>query len=194
MTWATVAIETKGWLSEEEGAALHDLAAAAAEPIVEIGSYCGKSTVCLAAGAAKTGNVVVAVDHHRGNPEMRVGHDCYDPDVVDPFDDTHDTLLEFRRTIRRAGLDPFVLTVVAPSKTIARLWSAPVGMVFIDGDHSYGGCRADYQAWAPFIVAGGALVFHDVTIGDIGRVADEAAADGFDPTGDVGCMRIMRRR
>lgn len=188
-----VAIAAKGWLSPEEGNALYQLARAASGPIVEIGSYCGKSTVWLAAGAAETGGVVVAVDHHRGNPEMGPGRDCHDPDVIDQ-DGAHDTLLEFRRTIRRAGVGPHVMAVVAPAEMAVRFWSQPIGMLFIDGDHSYDGCRSDYKNWAPLIVAGGALVFHDATIPAIDQVTSEAAADGFDPVRDVGCMRIMRRR
>lgn len=190
---AAVAVEAKGWLSSEEGMALYRLAAEAAGPIVEIGSYCGKSTVYLAAGAAETGNVVVAVDHHRGNPEMRFGYDCHDPDVIDPFLDAHDTLLHLRRTIRQAGVDEHVMIIAASSAVAGRFWATPIGMLFIDGDHSYAGCHRDYAMWVPNIADGGTLVFHDATIPDIDRVAAEAAADGFTIVGDVGCMRIMRR-
>jgi MMP 1-O-methyltransferase len=190
---SAVAVEAKGWLSSEEGMALYRLASEAVGPVVEIGSYCGKSTVYLAAGAAENGTLVVAVDHHRGNPEMRFGSDCHDPDVIDPFLDAHDTLLHLRRTIRQAGLEEHVMIVAAPSEVAAGYWSNPIGMLFIDGDHSYDGCHRDYAAWAPNIAGGGMLVFHDATIPDIGRVTTEAAADGFVMVDDVGCMRIMRR-
>lgn len=190
---AAVAAEAKGWLSSEEGVALCRLAGEAVGPVVEIGSYCGKSTVYLAAGAAETGNLVVAVDHHRGNPEMRFGFDCHDPDVIDPFLDAHDTLLHLRRTLRQAGVEDHVMIVAAPSEVAARFWATPIGMLFIDGDHSYDGCHRDYAAWAPNIVASGTLVFHDATIPDIDRVTGEAAADGFAIVEDVGCMRILRR-
>lgn len=193
MLAAAVAAEAKGWLSSEEGVALCRLASEAVGPVVEIGSYCGKSTVYLAAGAAETGNVVVAVDHHRGNPEMRFGFDCHDPDVIDPFLDAHDTLLHLRRTLRQAGVEEHVMIVAAPSEVAVRYWSMPIGMLFIDGDHSYAGCHRDYVAWAPNIAAGGTLVFHDATIPDIDRVTGEAAAGGFTIVEDVGCMRIMRR-
>ena len=42
-------------------------------PLVEIGTYFGKSTIYLAAAAVERGTVVVTVDHHRGSEEHQPG-------------------------------------------------------------------------------------------------------------------------
>jgi predicted O-methyltransferase YrrM len=37
-----------------------------------------------------------------------------------------------------------------------------VDLLFIDGDHSYEGVRADFENYAPFVRPGGLIAFHDV--------------------------------
>ena len=64
-----IARACKGYLDEAEGLRLYSLAERYGRlgPIVEIGSYCGKSTVYLGAGAQASNSFVVCVDHHRGS-------------------------------------------------------------------------------------------------------------------------------
>ena len=155
----------KGFLAAEEGAALRAAARRAAPlgPIVEIGSYCGKSTVYLGLGAREGGGLVIAVDHHRGSEENQPGAAFHDPDLADGAGGI-DTLPWFRRTIRAAGLDDVVVPVAAASREFRRIWQGPAGMVFIDGGHTIEAAVADYRAFAPLVAPGGVLAIHDVHI------------------------------
>jgi MMP 1-O-methyltransferase len=154
----------RGFMPPEEGLALYRAAAdyASVGPIGEVGTYCGKSTIYLAAAAAETGQKVITVDHHRGSEEIQPGWEYHDPDVVDSRTGRMDTLPFFRATIEDAGLEEHVIAIVGSSAEVARLWRAPLGMLFIDGGHSEAIVVADYEGWAPWVADGGALVFHDI--------------------------------
>ncbi len=151
----------------EEGDALHDAAVAAAAavpsaPFVEIGSYCGRSTIWLAAAAREAGTVVFAVDHHRGSEENQAGWEHHDSSLVDARTGQMDTLPTFRDTIRAAGVEDRVIAMVGQSPVIARYWAMPAALVFIDGGHGVEPARADYAGWAPHVAIGGTLAIHDV--------------------------------
>jgi predicted O-methyltransferase YrrM len=147
-----------------EGLALHETAARYARvgPILEIGTYCGKSTIYLAAAARAAGQFVITVDHHRGSEENQPGWEYHDTALVDPRSGRLDTLPHFRSTLVAAGLEDSVIAVVGRSADVARLWGARLGMVFIDGGHTDAAAVADYQGWAPHLARGGALAIHDV--------------------------------
>jgi len=147
-----------------EGLALYRTAAAyaSAGPIAEIGTYCGKSTIYLAAAASEAGQLVVTVDHHRGSEEIQPGWEHHDPELVDLATGRMDSLPFFRATLAAAGLEDHVVAVIGTSADVARLWRAPLGMLFIDGGHSEDNVVTDYEGWAPWLVTGGALAFHDV--------------------------------
>jgi len=159
-----VAEQAKGFMPHEEGLALHEaaLTCAAFGPIVEIGSYCGKSAVYLGAAAQQAGGVLVTVDHHRGSEENQLGWEHHDPDVVDPRTGRMDTLPFLRRTLELAGLEDHVIAVVGESTRVASVWQTPIGMLFIDGGHGEEPAFADYEHWARHVVAGGLLAIHDV--------------------------------
>jgi MMP 1-O-methyltransferase len=154
----------RGFMPPDEGLALYETAAefASVGPIAEIGTYCGKSTIYLAAAASEAGQLVVTVDHHRGSEEIQPGWQHHDPEVVDPATGRMDTLPFFRATLAGAGLEEYVIAVVGSSKDVSRLWRAPLGMLFIDGGHSEEQVVIDYEGWAPWVARGGALAFHDV--------------------------------
>jgi predicted O-methyltransferase YrrM len=143
---------------------LHDLARDHAHlgPILEVGSYCGKSSVYLGAGAKLRGGRLVCVDHHRGSEEHQPGEEYHDPDLMDAAAGAFDSLPYLRRTLRQAELDDTAVLLVAPSVVAASLWSVPLGMVFIDGGHSHAAAHSDYEAWTPRIAAGGVLAIHDL--------------------------------
>ena len=153
-----------GFMPAAEGLALFDAAAtyAARGPVLEIGSYCGKSTIYLAAAARTAGQVVVTVDHHRGSEEHQPGWEYYDPGLVDPATGRLDTLPSLRATLAAAGLEDHVVVVVGHSADVARLWGTPLGLVFIDGGHTEAAAVTDYEGWAPWVAPGGALAIHDV--------------------------------
>jgi predicted O-methyltransferase YrrM len=153
-----------GFMPADEGLALFEAArrAAALGPLVEIGTYCGKSTLYLAAAAREHGQVVVTVDHHRGSEEHQPGWEYHDPGLVDPDAGRIDTLPVLRRTLHAAGVEAGVVAVVGSSATVAALWSTPVALVFIDGGHTEAAARTDYEGWAPHVMPGGLLLIHDV--------------------------------
>jgi predicted O-methyltransferase YrrM len=153
-----------GFMPMPEGLALFDAAAAYAArgPVLEIGSYCGKSTIYLAAAARAVGQVVVTVDHHRGSEEHQPGWEYHDPALVDPATGRLDTLPRLRATLAASGLEDHVVVVVGRSADVARLWACPLGLVFIDGGHTDAAAITDYEGWAPWVAPGGALAIHDV--------------------------------
>jgi predicted O-methyltransferase YrrM len=197
-----VAEAARGFMPPAEGMALHETAAAYAPagPIVEIGTYCGKSTVYLAAAARDAGQHVITVDHHRGSEENQPGWAYHDPDLVDPLAGRLDTLPHFRSTMTASGLEDTVIAIVGRSADVARLWAAPVGLLFIDGGHTDAAAVADYEGWAPHIVPGGALAIHDVfpNPADGGqapyRIYRRALASGlFTEVRVTGSLRILER-
>lgn len=160
-----IAIDTvKGFLDDEEGRALyeHALHSAVQGPCLEIGSYCGKSTVYLGAACKKAGSVLFAVDHHCGSEEHQLGEEYHDPALYDAERGRMDSFREFRHTLARAQLEDTVVPIVAPSALAARFWSVPLSMVFIDGGHSMAAALDDYRCWAPHVKRGGWLAIHDV--------------------------------
>jgi hypothetical protein len=204
--WRAKALAAKGFMPPEEGDALHAAALAAAAavpgaPFVEVGSYCGRSTIWLGAAAREAGTVVFAVDHHRGSEENQPGWEWHDPTVVDPRIGKMDTLPTFRATVHDAGMEDVVVAVVGQSPIVARHWSTPAALVFIDGGHGVEPARADYAGWAPHVAVGGTLAIHDVfpDPADGGRPPYEeifvpAVASGrFRLASATGSLRILTR-
>jgi len=154
----------KGFLDADEGAALYEHALIAADlgPLLEVGSYCGKSSVYLGAACKRKQNILFAVDHHRGSEEHQLGEEYHDPDLYDAHFEKMDSFPQFRHTLARANLEDVVIPIVAPSVLASRFWSTPLGMVFIDGGHSMESALNDYRSWAGHVLRGGFLVIHDV--------------------------------
>ena len=156
----------RGFMPAEEGLALFEAALTLEPglvgPLLEVGSYCGKSALYLGAAAQAEGRVLFCVDHHRGSEENQPGWQWHEPDLVDAGCGRIDTLPHFRRTVGEAGLEEVVVAVVGDSATVARWWSTPLALLFIDGGHGAGPAYADYQGWSPWVAVGGRLVIHDV--------------------------------
>lgn len=154
----------KGFLADDEAQALYNYASIAAPmgPILEVGSYCGKSTLFLAAAAQQSAGVVFAVDHHRGSEEHQVGEAYHDETLFDESLQQFDTFNAFRANIQQAQLDDIVVPIVSPSVIAAKFWSTPLALVFIDGGHSFEAAENDYKSWAPLVKKGGYLLIHDL--------------------------------
>lgn len=191
-------------MPDDEGDALYQAGSAAAAtglgPLLEVGSYCGKSSVYLGSAAAEHGTVVFAVDHHHGSEENQQGWEHHDATLVDPRTGRLDTLPEFRRTIANAALEHAVIAVVGDSQTVARHWATPLALLFIDGGHGEDPAWSDFRNWTPKIAPGGLLAIHDVfpDPADGGRppyeLYREAIGSGsFVETSAVGSLRVLRR-
>jgi len=154
----------KGFLAEDEGEALYRYAqeSCGLGPVLEVGSYCGKSTVYLGAACKESGGIVYAVDHHRGSEEHQLGEEYHDPDLYDNSVELMDSFKAFRTSMRRAGLDDVVVPIVASSKVASKHWNTALGMVFIDGGHSEEAAQTDYRSWVSHIKPGGILAIHDI--------------------------------
>ncbi len=205
--WRDEALAATGFMPAAEGDALHAAALAAGSRLpglawVEVGSYCGRSTVWLAAAARQAGTVLFAVDHHRGSEENQAGWEHHDPATVDARIGRMDTLPRFRATLYDAGLEDVAIAVVGASPVVARHWAAPLAFLFIDGGHGVQPAADDYAGWVPHVAPGGTLAIHDVfpDPADGGRPPYEqiylpALASGrFDEIGAEGSLRLLRRR
>ncbi|MFF2086236.1 class I SAM-dependent methyltransferase [Nocardia sp. NPDC058176] len=159
-----LAEQTVGFMPPEEGHALYTAAReyAGDGTILEIGTYCGKSTVYLGAAARETGAGVVTVDHHRGSEEHQPGWEYHDTTLIDPVTGVFDTLTAFRRTMIRAGLTDTVTAIVGSSSAAARIWRTPLRMLFVDGGHTEEAAQRDYDNWVHWVAGGGLLAIHDV--------------------------------
>jgi MMP 1-O-methyltransferase len=190
-----------GFMPEEEGELLfrHALEGLLWGPVLEVGSYCGKSAVYLGAAAREAGGVVFTVDHHRGSEENQPGWEHHDSRLVDPAVGKIDTLPYLRRTIASADLESQVIAVVGESSAVARWWRTPLSMLFIDGGHGSEPAHNDLTRWAPWVAERGLLAIHDVFPDprDGGRPPYEiylrALAAGFEEIDVVGSLRMLRR-
>jgi predicted O-methyltransferase YrrM len=141
-----------GWFGPQEGRLLYRLAAEAdpAGCIVEIGSWHGKSTIWLAAGArAGRGARVVAIDPHTGTALRAEGET---------------TELALRANLEQAGVDDQVEVIVATSDDAAARWTRPVSLLWIDGDHEYESVRRDLALWEPHLMSDAAVALHDTFV------------------------------
>ncbi|MHB8262188.1 MAG: class I SAM-dependent methyltransferase [Acidimicrobiales bacterium] len=165
---ARLASDTRGFMPEVEGMALYRAGRAAGvmakRPLVmmEIGAWCGKSTVYLGAAARDSGGVLFSLDHHRGSEEQQQGWDHFDEEVVDPKTGRIDTLSHWRRTVELAGLEDCVVGIIGNSPAVARYWTTPLDLCFVDGGHSAEAAWADFEGWGPLVHTGGLLAIHDV--------------------------------
>jgi MMP 1-O-methyltransferase len=196
----------KGFMPDDEGEALYAAALDAGRAsrgaeaaFVEIGAWCGKSTVYLGTAARECEAVLFSVDHHHGSEENQVGWAHHDPDVVGP-EGRIDTLPLWRAAVEGAGLQGSVVGIVGDSPTVARHWATPLRFCFIDGGHGEEPAWADYRGWAPHVEVGGLLAIHDVfpDPADGGRPPYElwcAALESgeFAEEGACGSLRLLRR-
>ena len=191
-----------GFMPGAEGLALFGAAAryAARGPVLEVGTYCGKSTIYLAAAARAAGQPVITVDHHHGSEENQPGWEYHDTTLVDPVTGRLDTLPHARATLAAAGVEDDVVVVVGRSAEVARLWRTPLGMLFIDGGHTDAAATTDYESWAPWVTPGGVLAIHDVfpDPADGGqapyRIYQRALKSGaFTEVEGLGSLRLLER-
>jgi MMP 1-O-methyltransferase len=159
-----LADQVRGFMPADEGRALYDAALRYLNGGVgvEIGTYCGKSTLLLGAAAQQTASVLYTIDHHHGSEEHQPGWEFHDASLVDDVTGLFDTLPTFRRTLDAAELDDHVVAIVGKSSIVARAWRSPVQFLFIDGGHTEAAAARDFEGWAKWVAVGGGFVIHDV--------------------------------
>ncbi len=191
-----------GFMPADEGRALHETALRYFDDGVgvEIGSYCGKSTVQLGAAALARRSLLYTIDHHHGSEEHQPGWEYHDSSLVDGASGRFDTLPMFRRTLDEAGLDDHVAAVIGRSAVVARGWRTPLQLLFIDGGHGATAAHHDFDGWAQWVRIGAALIIHDVypDPADGGRPPYEIyrrALDGgeFTEVTAAGSLRVLER-
>ncbi len=195
----------KGFMPVREGLALYEAAVEAGRlglPLLEVGTYCGRSTILLADAARAAGVTALTVDHHRGSEEQQPGWEYHDPATVDSEVGLMDTLPTFRRTLHRAGLEDHVIAVVGRSPQVAKVWNFPLGLVFLDGGHTDEHATADYEGWAPHVTEGGLLLIHDVFPNPADEFTGQAPyrvylraleSGAFTEVSATGSLRVLRR-
>ena len=196
----------KGFMPDDEGQALFGVARQAARgglgPLLEVGTYCGKSALYLGFGAVPFRTPVFSVDHHRGSEENQAGWEHHDASLVDARSGRMDTLPVARRAVESAGLDETVVLVVGPSTVVASAWGQPLSLLFIDGGHGREVAWADYRSWTPKVAEGGYLAIHDVfpDPADGGRPPYEIFCAALEsgrfrevPERSCGSLRVLRR-
>jgi len=197
-----LAEEVTGFMPADEGRALYDAAMRyLGDGIgVEIGTYCGKSTVLLGAAARETGGLIYTVDHHHGSEEHQPGWEYHDESLVDEVTGLFDTLPTLRRTLDAAQLYDNIVAVVGKSPVVARGWRMPLRLLFIDGGHTEDAAQQDFNGWARWVDIGGALIIHDVFPNpeDGGQapfhIYQRALATGdFREASATGTMRVLER-
>ena len=174
---------TAGFIADNEIRFLGILAACipAKGLIVEIGSYKGKSTVMLGSVSARYGlGGLVAIDPHEGLSYLG-------PEVAEPF--LSPTFEEFASNLRSAGLENKVEVHRDYSRNVAKNWNRPIRFLWIDGDHSYAGCKEDFDLFTPHLADGAVVAFHDALNGFEGPirvfVEEILRSDRFGPSGFV---------
>jgi hypothetical protein len=197
-----VASATKGFLPDDEAAALRGAALQAAPGTwLEVGTYCGRSTVHLGSAARAVGAQLVTLDHHRGSEENQPGWEWHDPELVDPHTGRLETLPSLRRTLWDAQLEDVVSVLVTTTQQAARWWASPLTFLFLDGNHTEEVAQHDYAAFAPHVVVGGLLAVHDVFPDPkdggqppwhvVCRAVDSGA---FEQVSVTGSLRVLRRQ
>ena len=154
----------KGFLDPIEGEALYLYAKQYVknDPCLEIGSYCGKSSVYLGSAVKENGQKLYSIDHHKGSEEQQPGEEYFDSDLINAEGNGIDTLPFFLETIEKSKLDKFVIPIVSTSEEAYQDFTLSFDMVFIDGGHSEKAAQKDYELWSQRINKGGLLAIHDV--------------------------------
>lgn len=154
----------KGFMDEQEAKRLYSIALSAAEhgPILEIGSYCGKSSYIIGSACKQKKSILFSIDHHKGSEEHQLDEEYFDLHLYDKNLSRVNTFPCFQETLFRTGLENTVVPIVTDSSTAGKMWKTPVSMLLIDGGHSFDAVYNDFLTWAWHIKSNGFLVIHDL--------------------------------
>jgi hypothetical protein len=183
----------EGWLRDEEAEKLivftrRAVVEHAVPTVVEIGSFCGRSTIVLASAArtARSNARVYAIDPHQGV----VGAE----DALDGLHVTPPTRERFQRTIASAGLAEMVEPICLPSYDVS--WHSPIAFLFIDGLHGYSSVARDFFHFEQHLVEGAYVAFHDCddTYPGVRTFVDGLAGSGcYEEVSRAGSLVVLRK-
>jgi len=154
----------KGFMDDAEAIRLYELAGEASRkgPLLEIGSYCGRSAAILGTACKENRGILYSIDHHTGSEEQQPGEEYFDPDLYDKRTCGINTFPFFRETLKKTDLEDTVIPIVSTSSVAGKMWQTSLSMVFIDGGHSFRAAYNDFLTWSPHLLPGGFLVIHDI--------------------------------
>ena len=157
-------IDVKGFLSDKEAKKLQELFLNVHHlgSVLEIGTYCGKSTLNFALVAKKIDGLIYSVDHHTGSEEHQLGEEYHDEDLFDKRLEKFNTLPELLKNLRSSSLGKYIIPILSKSSEASKTFSETISLLFIDGGHSLEAALSDYNSWKDKICPGGLLVIHDV--------------------------------
>ena len=153
----------KGFMPNHEGMALCKWAEKFSKlgHVLEIGTYCGKSSIYLSFGAKKNNKYIFTIDHHKGSEEHQINQEYFDDEIYDKLNERVDTFPLLIENINKLKINNIV-PIIGSSKEVSSCWKSKISMLFIDGGHSFESANSDYECWESRIVNGGCLVIHDI--------------------------------
>lgn len=153
----------KGFMPDHEGDALMKWSEKFSNlgPVMEIGTYCGKSTMYLSKGAYINNQNVFTIDHHLGSEEHQINEEYFDEEIYDYTKKRVNTLPLLIKNINDLG-GVNIIPIISDSVKVSKSWFTDLGMVFIDGGHSFESANNDFSSWESKILTGGSLVIHDI--------------------------------
>jgi precorrin-6B methylase 2 len=166
--------QAAGWLTEPEGRELARVAEG--KTVLEVGSFCGRSTVCL----ARTAKAVTAVDTFDGRGTACEG----------------DTLATFRKNLERYGVADRVTDIKGDSAAVLPDLPPVYDLIFIDGSHDFESVARDAELALGCLKPGGLLAFHDYQSGrgdeGVTRAVDDLLTGGAELLGRVDSLAVLR--
>lgn len=184
--------DVQGWLSPGEGKLLFELAQLNPHlgVVVELGSYHGRSTICLAQGSKKVkGGRVFTVDTFVGDRTIGQRPDFYK---------------QFKQNIKRYQLEEEIVAIRGDTVEVAKDWKKPIRFLFHDASHFYEDVINDFEAWERYLVPGGIIAFHDCEWPGVykvvcrliksGRVKDLKTFRGQDSTGLAYAYKVSNKK
>jgi predicted O-methyltransferase YrrM len=154
----------KGFMPQHEGEALTKWSEkfTALGPAIEIGTFGGKSSLYIAAGASINNQLVFTIDHHRGSEEHQEGEEYFDKAIFDQLLGRVNTVPLLQSNLDQFEESKWIIPIIANANSLAPTWTIDLGLLFIDGSHTEISAQNDYNNWNTKILNGGALVIHDI--------------------------------
>jgi predicted O-methyltransferase YrrM len=181
---AAALAKVTGQVSQEELFTLysHALQLKKGDIAIEIGSYKGKSSLALGLAAQQSGARVYCIDPHEEFVGVAGG-------IFGPVD-----LKDKINNISKFNLGDVLFPVCLSSVQVALIWEKPVNLLWIDGNHTYEFVSKDFNGFAPHVVPGGIIIFHDRQMEGVARLISEIDHTVFEDMGTVDSMALFRKK